>query len=87
MNKKYGKIIFSNDELLNDKKELCVTNSSKNTKKSAILLLQLMIIKNADTLGWTISNFDDKKIILTKKICNLNIFDNNLHNFMKNVIL
>ena len=56
------------------------------TKKIIMFMLQIMIMINANMLGWTISHINQNKIIFTKKINELTYADDNLYMFLKNVI-
>ena len=59
----------------------------KYDKKSVIFILQLAIAINAINFGWSINTFDTNKIILSKKRDKISDIDNNLDNFMKNIVM
>jgi hypothetical protein len=59
---------------------------SKYNKKFIIFILQLIIVMNAVNMGWSINKINDNKIILSKKISKISYLDDNLYDFMNNVI-
>lgn len=63
-----------------------ILESNFATKKIVMFMLQIVIMINANMLGWTIRQINQHKIIFTKKINKLTCADDNLHIFLKNVI-
>ena len=55
-------------------------------QKIVIIVMQLMIMMNANILGWTVESVTPKRLIFTKKIKNLTFLDDNLNDFIINVM-
>jgi len=62
------------------------TNKKMSRQKIVIIVMQLMIMMNANILGWTVESVTPKRLIFTKKIKNLTFLDDNLNDFIINVM-
>ena len=55
-------------------------------KNNIIFILQIIILINAQLMGWSIKTIDNKRIVLTKNIKYITHLDDNLHKIIKQLI-
>lgn len=59
---------------------------NNNFRKLFLIIMKLVMIFNAERLGWDIRHVQSNKITIAKKLTDMNEFDHNTANFLTTIM-